>query len=399
MLNLSVVKQSFRMSLQNIKANKLRSFLTMLGIVIGVASVIGLVTMVKGATDSVIGKLSGLGAGTLNVNAVGTALKQGLSESDLDRLRGTEGVSGIAPTASMNGAASLDNEVYDKVSISGYDVVYFEHNDILDRGRIFNNDDMNGDVKICIVDADFAKNVFKTRDVLGRQFKLNGYEYIVVGVRKDDESLFSAMYDTSDRDGTVIVPYKNVLRMSGKQNVSSVEVYIAEGYESTTAEDNLRSVLDGIYNDADNSYSIINMESLMDTMSTVTDMMTAMLAGIASIALVVGGIGIMNMMLVSVSERTKEIGLRKALGAEPVRIQMQFLIESIVLSMIGGIIGIGLGLLIAFIGAVLMKIDFRISYSAIALGTGFSAAVGIIFGWMPAKRASQLNPIDALRSE
>jgi putative ABC transport system permease protein len=387
------------MSLQNIKANKLRSFLTMLGIVIGVASVIGLVTMVKGATDSVIGKLSDLGAGTLNVNAVGTALKQGLSESDLDRLRGTEGVSGIAPTASMNGAASLGTEVYDKVSISGYDVVYFEHNDILDRGRIFNNDDMNGDVKVCIVDADFAKNVFKTPDVLGRQFKLNGYEYIVVGVRKDDESLFSAMYDTSDRDGTVIVPYKNVLRMSGKQNVSSVEVYIAEGYESTTAEDNLRSVLDGIYNDADNSYSIINMESLMDTMSTVTDMMTAMLAGIASIALVVGGIGIMNMMLVSVSERTKEIGLRKALGAEPVRIQMQFLIESIVLSMIGGIIGIGLGLLIAFVGAVLMKIDFRISYSAIALGTGFSAAVGIIFGWMPAKRASQLNPIDALRSE
>ena len=399
MRNFSLIKQSFKMSLQNIKANKMRSFLTMLGIVIGVASVIGLITIVQGVTNSVLDQFSSLGAGTLTLNANGTALKQGLTENDLDRLRAVDGVDGIAPTASLNGAASLNNEVYDKVSISGNDVVYFEHNDILDRGRIFNNRDMSGDVKVCIVDKDFVDNVFRNPDVLGKSFKLNGYEYTIIGVRKSDDSLLNAMVDNSDSDGTVIVPYKNVLRMSGKQNVSSVEVYIKEGYESTTVENSLRDVLDGIYNDADNSYSIFNMESLMTTMSTVTDMMTAMLGGIASIALLVGGIGIMNMMLVSVSERTREIGLRKALGAEPVRIQMQFLIESIVLSMIGGVIGIALGLLIAFVGSALMDIAFKISYGAIALGTGFSAMVGIIFGWMPAKRASQLNPIDALRSE
>lgn len=399
MLNFAILSQSYKMSIQNIKSNKMRSFLTMLGIVIGVASVIGLITIVQGATDSVLGQFSNLGAGTLTINANGTVLKRGLTEKDLDRLREAEGVGGIVPTASMAGAASLNNEVYDTISVSGYDVLYFEHNDILEKGRTFNHQDMSGDVKVCIVDHDFVKNVFNNQEVLGEKFKLNGFEYTIVGVRKNDESLFSYLVDTSDLDGSVIIPYKNVLRMSGKQNVTSVEVYLKDGYASGDVEKALREVLDNIYNDADGAYSILNMESLMDTMNTVTDMMTGMLAGIASIALVVGGIGIMNMMLVSVSERTKEIGLRKALGAEPIRIQIQFLIESIVLSMIGGIIGIGLGLLIAFVGSLIMKTTFTISYGAIALGTGFSAAVGIIFGWMPAKRASQLNPIDALRSE
>lgn len=399
MLNFAILSQSYKMSIQNIKSNKMRSFLTMLGIVIGVASVIGLITIVQGATDSVLGQFSNLGAGTLTITANGTVLKRGLTEKDLDRLREAEGVGGIVPTASMSGAASIGNEVYDTIAVSGYDVLYFEHNDILERGRAFNYNDMSGDVKVCIVDHDFVKNVFNNQEVIGQKFKLNGTEYIIVGVRKDDESLFSYLIDTSELDGSVIIPYKNVLRMSGKQNVTSVEVYLKDGYSSGDVEKSLREVLDNIYNEADGAYSILNMESLMDTMNTVTDMMTGMLAGIASIALVVGGIGIMNMMLVSVSERTKEIGLRKALGAEPIRIQIQFLIESIVLSMIGGIIGIGLGLLIAFVGSIIMKTTFTISYGAIALGTGFSAAVGIIFGWMPAKRASQLNPIDALRSE
>jgi putative ABC transport system permease protein len=138
---------------------------------------------------------------------------------------------------------------------------------------------------------------------------------------------------------------------------------------------------------------------MMDMMNSVQGMMGTMLGGIASIALLVGGIGIMNMMLTSVSERTKEIGLRKALGAEPSRIQAQFLIESVVLSVCGGIIGILFGLLIAFVAAKLLKTAFIISWGAVALGFGFSGAVGVIFGWMPAKRASELNPIDALRSE
>jgi len=211
--------------------------------------------------------------------------------------------------------------------------------------------------------------------------------------------LQGAFMDTSDSDGTVLVPYHNALRLTGKANVNSLEVYIEDGVESAEVEKRLRSALNNIYNNADNSFSVFNFESLMTAMSTIEGMMSTMLGGIASIALLVGGIGIMNMMLVSVSERTKEIGLRKALGAEPFRIQAQFLIESIVLSVFGGIIGILFGELIAFVAAKLLDTTFTVSVSAVSLGFFFSLAVGVIFGWMPAKRASELNPIDALRSE
>jgi putative ABC transport system permease protein len=205
--------------------------------------------------------------------------------------------------------------------------------------------------------------------------------------------------DSSVLDGSVIVPYKNSLSMAGAQNVTSLDVYLADNADSSTVEKRLRSEMNNIYNNADNSFYIINMESLLSSMNQIKGMMSGMLGGIASIALLVGGIGIMNMMLVSVSERTKEIGLRKALGAEPARIQAQFLIESIVLSVIGGLIGVGFGLIIAYIGSVLLKATFTISVGAIALGLGFSLIVGVVFGWAPARRASRLNPIDALRSD
>ena len=225
----------------------------------------------------------------------------------------------------------------------------------------------------------------------------------MIGVKAQDTNV-SSFFSGSSSKGTVIVPYKNALKMSSMKNVTSVSVYYTEeNITSSELQKELKQTLNGIFgtdeDNADQAYSLISMDSLMDTMSTVQTMLSTMLGGIASIALVVGGIGIMNMMLVSVSERTKEIGLRKALGAEPVRIQMQFLIESITLSLMGGCIGIVLGIVIALVGTRLLSTSFQISYSAIALGAGFSAAVGIIFGWMPARRASRLNPIDALRSE
>ena len=162
--------------------------------------------------------------------------------------------------------------------------------------------------------------------------------------------------------------------------------------------DLLEAALDGIFNDKDNTYTIINMESMTDAMNLMTSMMMSLLVGIASIALVVGGIGIMNMMLVTVTERTTEIGLRKALGAEPGQIQMQFLIEAIILSLLGGVIGVIVGLSVSFAICMNTDITFSLNTFAIGLGVGFSAAVGIIFGGAPARKASRLNPIDALRS-
>ena len=391
--------QSFKMSIKNIRSNKMRSFLTMLGIIIGVGAVIALITIVQGVTDSIMNEFTGLGAGTISVSAPGTALKSGLTEADLETLKNVPGVKAVNPTVSVMTSAVADGEVYDKVSIDGESAVYFQNNDVIESGQALSAADMSGDSYVCIVDHSFIDNCLWGKKVLGSTILLDGYEYTVIGVRKKDDSVMGAMSDTSSYDGTVIVPYRNALKMSGARNITGVDVYSEEGASSDAVVSNLRDALDSIYNDADNAYSVFSMDSLLSTMNTVKTMLQTMLGGIASISLVVGGIGIMNMMLVSVSERTKEIGLRKALGAEPMRIQMQFLIEAVVLSVFGGIIGVIIGEIVAYVGAVMLKTTYSASVSAIMLGLGFSLAVGIVFGWAPARRASRLNPIDALRAE
>ena len=391
--------QSFKMSIKNIRSNKMRSFLTMLGIIIGVGAVIALITIVQGVTDSIMNEFTGLGAGTISVSAPGTALKSGLTEADLETLKNVPGVKAVNPTVSVMTSAVADGEVYDKVSIDGESAVYFQNNDVIESGQALSAADMSGDSYVCIVDHSFIDNCLWGKKALGSTILLDGYEYTVIGVRKKDDSVMGAMTDTSSYDGTVIVPYRNALKMSGARNITGVDVYSEEGASSDAVVSNLRDALDSIYNDADNAYSVFSMDSLLSTMNTVKTMLQTMLGGIASISLVVGGIGIMNMMLVSVSERTKEIGLRKALGAEPMRIQMQFLIEAVVLSVFGGIIGVIIGEIVAYVGAVMLKTTYSASVSAIMLGLGFSLAVGIVFGWAPARRASRLNPIDALRAE
>jgi putative ABC transport system permease protein len=197
---------------------------------------------------------------------------------------------------------------------------------------------------------------------------------------------------------TVIIPYKAALRMTGVGNITSLELYMEDTSKSDDTVSQIRMVMDQAFNFKEHSYSLINLDSLLDTMNTMTSMMTTMLAGIAAIALLVGGIGIMNMMLVSVTERTTEIGLRKALGAKPSIIQTQFLMESVVLSVLGGLAGILLGNLISYLVAYVIGFTFAISSGAVMIGFFFSAGIGILFGWAPANKASRLNPIDALRS-
>ena len=396
---INTVRQSFRISVQNIITNKMRSFLTMLGIIIGVAAVIGLITLVQNATSSILGQFSELGAGTLSVSAPGTAMKSGLTDADLQTIMDVPGVRGVSPQVSGATAAVYDARVYENVSVTGRNELYFANNDVIESGRGLNASEMNGSINVCIIDQDFLKNIFKGGEALGKRVRLNGAEYLVVGVQKKDNSIFAAYSDRSSLDGSVIIPYKNALTMSWSKNVTSLDIYVEDGVSNAEVEERLRETLDKIYNHTENAFQVMNMDSLMDTMNSVSSMLSTMLGGIAGIALVVGGIGIMNMMLVSVSERTKEIGLRKALGAEPSRIQTQFLLEAVILSVFGGMIGVGLGCLVAFVGARLMDTSFAISPSAMALGLGFSAAVGIIFGWAPARRASRLNPIDALRAE
>lgn len=388
------------MSLQNIKSNKMRTFLTTLGIIIGVAAVISMITIVNGVIDTVMGQFSSLGAGTISVSISGSALKSGLTETDLQNLSALDNVAGISPSVTIQTSAARGKELLDNVSVEGKSDYYFQKEDLISYGRGLTRPDIENESYVCVIDQDLADNLFLGEDPIGQQVIVDGIRYTVVGLEGTDNSLMSAMAIMgASTNGTIIIPYTNAMKMAGSSSITSLEIYIEDTDRTDELTSEVESVLYKAFNENEDCYTTFSMDSLLDTMNKMMSTMTYMLAGIASIALLVGGIGIMNMMLVSVSERTKEIGLRKAMGATPGRIQLQFLLEAIVLSLMGGIIGVILGLAISFVGAQLLDTNFTISMSAIALGVGFSAAVGIIFGWAPARKASALNPIDALRSE
>lgn len=400
MHSMSIIKQSIKMSLQNIKSNKMRTFLTTLGIIIGVAAVISMITIVNGVIDTVMGQFSSLGAGTLSVSISGSALKSGLTETDLQNLSALDNVAGISPSVTIQTSAARGKELLDNVSVEGKSDYYFQKEDLISYGRGLTRPDIENESYVCVIDQDLADNLFLGEDPIGQQVIVDGIRYTVVGLEGTDNSLMSAMaIMRASTNGTIIIPYTNAMKMAGSSSITSLEIYIEDTDRTDELTSEVESVLYKAFNENEDCYTTFSMDSLLDTMNKMMSTMTYMLAGIASIALLVGGIGIMNMMLVSVSERTKEIGLRKAMGATPGRIQLQFLLEAIVLSLMGGIIGVILGLAISFVGAQLLDTNFTISMSAIVLGVGFSAAVGIIFGWAPARKASALNPIDALRSE
>ncbi|HJD31476.1 MAG TPA: ABC transporter permease [Candidatus Eisenbergiella stercorigallinarum] len=400
MPNIGIIRQSVQLSWENIRSNKMRTLLTTLGIIIGVTAVISLITIVNGAISTVMDEFSSLGAGTLSVSITGTPLKSGLTENDLESLGELDNVAGLSPTISATGMAARNQDLLDAVSIQGKSEVYYEYNDLVTVGRPINRTDVEDQAYVCVIDQDIAENLFAGENPVGKTLTLNGATYTVIGLEGENSDLMASMsgFGTSS-DGTVTIPYTTARKITGQKNISSLEIYIENTDYTDRLSDEVEGVLYQAFNQNEDSYYVFAMDSLLDTMNEMMSMLTYMLAGIASIALLVGGIGIMNMMLVSVSERKQEIGLRKAMGATPGRIQMQFLLESVVLSLIGGIIGVILGLLISVAAAALMETDFVFSVSAVALGVGFSTAVGIIFGWAPARKASRLSPIDALKSE
>ena len=392
--------ESVKMAWENIVANKMRSFLTTLGIIIGVMAIIALITIVQAATAEVTNQFAELGTGKVTITVQGTALKAGLTESDLSALAAVDNVGGIAPNMSLTLPVSAGGQWEEEVSVEGRGAVYFRENgDLVARGRALNALDEESRNCVCLIDEKLMEKLFFAQDPLGQKLYIDGMEFTVVGVLATDEDrdVMAQLMGGGD-NGKLIMPYTSAMRLTNMHSVTNVEVYIQDTDYTDQTVDDLETVLNAAFNYKDDSYSVINMESLLDTMNMMMDVMTGLLAGIASISLLVGGIGIMNMMLVSVTERTTEIGLRKALGAQPRQIQLQFLIESFVLSVLGGLIGLILGLAVSYYFSGYMDIPFRISSFAISLGLGFSAAVGVIFGWAPASKASRLDPIDALRS-
>jgi putative ABC transport system permease protein len=328
------------------------------------------------------------------INAMGTPLKQGLNQNDLKTISSLNNISGVSPTISGRTAVVYNGKVLEDTTVQGRNEVYFKTDSTLIKaGRAINILDLQSKNQVAVIGNNIVQKFFYGIDPIGKQMTINGQTYTVIGTLS-----VSSGFDISSNNDMVVIPYTTALRNLGVKNISSVDVYLKDTKAADETVNDIKGVLTPAFNYKDDAYTIFNMGDMIKTFEQMMSMMSLLLAGIAAISLVVGGIGIMNMMLVSITERTTEIGLRKALGATPGRIQVQFIIEAIFLSLIGGLIGLLFGGLVAYVAAKLIGIDFSISISTISLAVGFSAAVGIVFGYMPARKASRLNPIDALRS-
>ncbi|HIT00699.1 MAG TPA: ABC transporter permease [Candidatus Faecaligallichristensenella faecipullorum] len=388
--------ESVSMSVANIMKNRLRSFLTILGIMIGVTAVIALVTTVSGVSNSISDSFTSMGAGSMTVSITGTDLKSGLDSEDMEEITQLDHVEGVTPSVSLSARVSRNGVNETGVSVSGKNDYYFENDEsVIERGRAINPLDIEDQNRVCLISEEMMETFFYGVDPVGETLYIEGRSFTAIGVLSDseDSSISSMLSGSND----IMIPYTTALKMNNVSTVSMLTVYIDSAESSAIVESELEEMLDALFNYEDDTYTITTMEGIEDTMSSMLSMMSALLGGIASIALVVGGIGIMNMMLTSVTERTVEIGLKKAIGAEPGQIQLQFLIESFLLSMIGGIAGVILGIVLSAVLCSALGITFSLNYGAIILGVSFSAAVGIIFGWSPARKASRLSPIEALR--
>lgn len=398
-----MIVENVKMSWQNILHNRMRSFLTALGIVIGVMAIIALITIVNSVMDSMVSQFTDLGANRLIVNISGTPLKRGLTLNEVASLNDIDGVIGVSPQINFRAHVVSEGRLEDNVAIEGRNEVHFWNNaDLIARGRGLNVLDVESRNRVAVINPDLQEILFPGQDPLGQTMRIRGQTFTVVGVTDPDVAtdLMGAMPvgGGSSSEGVAMIPYRVAMSMTGTNAVTSLEVVV----ESTDAIDavqvEVERVLNQAFNHHENTFFILSMDTVLDMIATMRAMQMTMLIGISSIALLVGGIGIMNMMLVSVTERTMEIGLRKAVGAEPRQIQLQFLIEAVFLSVLGGILGIVLGIIVSLLAIAALDIDFILHIGAILLGFGFSMSVGIVFGWAPARRASRLNPIDALRS-
>ena len=392
-----MIGECVRMSLDNIRGNKVRSFLTLLGIMIGVTAVIALISTVSGVSGSLASSFNSMGAGRLSVSVTGSDLKSGMTPEDLAEVTALDSVEGVVPSVSLNGRVSYGKTVETNVSVSGRNAYYFQSNpDMILQGRALNFIDDDNNTYVCVISQELIDTFFFGVNPLGETIYISGIPFMVVGRYEEDDGGGVASMFSGNPD--VLIPYTTAMKINNTREITSFTVYLREGTDSEAAAAEIEERMDILFDYEDDCFTVTAMTSIEETMETMMSMMSTLLAGIASIALIVGGIGIMNMMLTTVTERTVEIGLKKALGAIPWQIQAQFLIESFLLSMIGGLLGVVFGLGLSYALCQVLETNFVLNTGAIVLGVGFSAAVGIIFGWTPARKASKLNPIDALRA-
>ncbi|MCI8438954.1 MAG: ABC transporter permease [Oscillospiraceae bacterium] len=421
------LSESIRLALEGLRANKMRSLLTMLGIIIGIGAVIGILTVGNGLTGSITGSMSGLGASNIAVTlrekddeTGGMMSMMGMISPEKDDLitedmlsalreRYGEYLSGIAIGESAGSGQAKDGRLYANVSLSGVNVEYGAVNNLeLLAGRWIQEKDIDGRRNVCIVSDKLVNNMFHgdLSAALGSEVQIerNGelLTFRVVGVYEYDASTMGySMASEKDMSTAAYLPLSTAKHIAdAPDGYSALTVQADPNLDSAAVATAIENFLNYFYrNNKDYAVMTMAMSTMVESMSTIMNTLSIAISVIAGISLLVGGIGVMNIMLVSVTERTREIGTRKALGATNSDIRMQFVVESMIVCLIGGVIGIIVGTTMGYIGSSLISEPSYPTAGYIALAVGFSMAIGVFFGYYPANKAAKLDPIEALRYE
>ncbi len=419
--------ESMRLSFEGLRSNKMRSLLTMLGIIIGIAAVIGILTVGDGLSSSITGTMSGMGASTISISLrekesdIPMAGMMGVMSTPDDgdliseemilemQKRYADDISAISLSESAGSGRAKDGRLYANVSITGVNNGYFTAEDMdLLAGRFLEDRDDEGGRMVCVASDKLVGNMFggDLQAALGSEISVEaGADRLrlrIVGVYKYEASAFF-IYTGSDRDlsTALYIPLSVAKRLSGSgDGFSNITVLARADADSASVAARLEDFLGRYYRRNDDyTISATSMESIIASVNDMMGTLSIAIAVIAAISLLVGGIGVMNIMLVSVTERTREIGTRKALGATNANIQMQFVVESAMICLVGGMIGIILGAAFGYLGSTLLGVPTLPDLGSVALAVGFSLAVGIFFGYYPASKAAKMDPIEALRYE
>jgi len=398
---------AFIIALREIRRNLTRAFLTVIGIVIGVAAVITMVTLGRGATETVKAQISGLGSNLL-VLRPGQGWRAAAGTPQFSMLDGKlileqiPGIRAVAPVSETNVSTSyLEQSRTTKVTGSSPD--YFTiGNWKLDDGRFFDEKEQTEGSAVCVIGQTVRKELFHNKNPIGEKIRVQNTSMMVIG-------LLSSKGQTGfgqDQDDNIVIPITTLQRRltgkTSKQNISQIMISGEDGYASTRIVDDVALLMRerrGIRGSEQDNFNIIDTRQIADAVSSSTKVMTSLLGAVAGVSLLVGGIGIMNIMLVSVTERTREIGIRLAIGARAYEVLLQFLIEAVTLSCVGGLAGVGLAYVLCENLAKVVGAPFLFDPKINLIAVIFSAAIGILFGFMPARRAAKLDPIDALRHE
>lgn len=392
-MNLS---QAFKMAMKSIAASKMRTFLTMLGIIIGVCAVIVLVSVVQGATGTITDSIESLGANSINVSFTNRNSTKSVSYDEMKVFmeENSDHISYIVPNMSSMGSTIKYQASNISSTVTGTTPDYLAvKNREVSNGRFINDIDVERRRKVAVIGSYNAQELFGFESPIDKQIKINNELFTVIGV-------LEAISDSekSSDDNTVIIPYSSGRLIFRTSKIRSYTIWAANSEIVEETTNLLEKFLYSKFRDED-EYNVVSVASMMDAIGEITNMMTLLMAGIAGISLVVGGIGIMNIMLVSVTERTREIGIRKAIGAKRSSIMAQFLIEAAVVSCMGGIVGIILSVIATTVLGDMMNMNAFPSVFVMLGAFVFSAAIGVFFGWAPANKAAKLNPIDALHAD